>query len=142
RMRGSLLGREQAGSEPSVDRRLRDAELVGGLLDGEQVAGGAWWWRGGDPVLGAQVRDARLVERQAGAGAAALLVEDRGDLLITRVGSQLADQVDRVLAGPVALGSAPDERHGQLGVRGAFPDDLNLGSAWLLVDRDDHFADQ
>ena len=36
---GGLLGREQAGSEPSIDRRLRDAELGRGLLDGEQVAG-------------------------------------------------------------------------------------------------------
>ena len=96
----------------------------------------------GIPCFDADGRDAWLVERQAGAGAAALLVEDRGDLLIAGVRGELADQLDRVLAGAVALGPALDQRHGQLGPGAAFPDDLHLGTARLLVDRDDHLGDQ
>ena len=47
---------------------------------------------------------ARSGERQAGAGAAALVVEDRGDLLVGVVRGEPADQLDRVLAGmPVAV---------------------------------------
>ncbi len=91
-VRGGLLGGEQPGAEPSVDRRLRDTELARGLLDGEQAAVGVGWWRSRDPVLDAKGRDAWLVERQAGSGASALLVEDRRDLLIAGVGGELADE--------------------------------------------------
>src|SRR5581483_9911757 len=72
----------------------------------------------------------------------ALLVEDRSDLLVTGVSSELADQLDRVLAGAVALGAALDQRHGQLGPGAALPDDLDLRPARLLVDGHDHFADE
>ena len=47
--------------------------------------------------------DARVGERQAGAGAAALAVEDRGDLVVGVVLGEPADQLDRVLAEQVAV---------------------------------------
>jgi hypothetical protein len=102
RVRGRLLGREQPGPQPSIDRRLCDAEFARCLLDREDAAVGVRWWRRCDVVLLADVLDAWLGEQQAGAGAAALLVEDRCDLVVRVMLGEPADQLDSVLgcAGP------------------------------------------
>jgi hypothetical protein len=39
---GRLLAREQTFTQPAVDRCGRDAELIGGVLDGEGLAVGVW----------------------------------------------------------------------------------------------------
>ena len=72
----------------------------------------------------------------------ALLVEDRCDLLVAGVRGELADQLDGVLAGAVALRTATDQRNGQLGARAAFPDDLDVRPPRLLGDSDDYLADE
>jgi len=125
-LRGGLLARQQPGSEPPVDRGGGDAELACGLLDREQIAVGVRRWRGADPVLLAQELHAWVGEWQAGAGASALLVEDRGDLAVIAVPGEPADQIDCVLWGARALNAAVHERHRELGASAALPTDLDL----------------
>ena len=93
-------------------------------------------------MLLADVLDARLVERQAGAGQSPLLVEDRGDLLIRAVLGEPVRSARRCPRGAVALGAAVVERHLKLGAGAALPDDLELGAARILFDGHDHLADQ
>ena len=76
--------------------------------------------------------DARLGEWQAGAGAAALPVEDRGDLLVGVVLGEPTDQLDRVLAeswrsGPRALSLTASSA-----ARAALPGDLDLRLSLLV----------
>jgi hypothetical protein len=107
RVRGGLLSWQHASAQPSIDRRRGDTELARGLRDAEQAAVAIGCRGDGDPEFGPQGSDARLVEHQAGAGPAALFVQDRRDLAVIGVSSEPADQVDRVLVGAVALGPAP-----------------------------------
>jgi hypothetical protein len=58
------------------------------------------------------------------------------------VSGQLADQLDRVLGGAVALGSAAVEPHLELRAGDALPDDLELGASLRLVHHHDHLADE
>jgi hypothetical protein len=103
---------------------VRDAELVGCLGDREDAAAGVWW---GAPL---------------GSGQASLLTQDRGDLVVGVVRSELADQLDRVLAGARGLGAAANERDLQLGMGAALPDDLDLGTPRVLSYGDDDLADE
>ena len=64
---------------------------------------GRWWRRGGDAGALAGGADAAFGEGEAGAGAAALAGEDRGDLAVGVMGGEAADQLDRVLGQPAAF---------------------------------------
>ena len=86
--------------------------------------------------------DARLGERQAGAGPPALPVEDRGDLPVGVMDCEPADQLDRVLVGAVTLGAATDQLDAELAARAALPEDLDLGDVLRAADGDDDLADQ
>ena len=79
----------------------RDAEVVGGLADGEQLAVGRVGGRlvGGDAAVAAQAADDDRGEALAGGGAAALAVEDAGDRGVVVVGGEPFEQRDRVLVG-------------------------------------------
>src|ERR1017187_4776426 len=97
---------------------------------------------GSDPVLLADVLDTRLGERQAGPGAAALLVEDRSDLTVTTMSGKPPDQIDCVLRGARALHATMHERDSKLGARTALPTDLDLRVARHLGHGHDDLADQ
>ncbi len=58
------------------------------------------------------------------------------------VRGELADQLDRVLAGASGLGAAANERDSQLGMGAALPDDLDLGAPGVLSYGDDDLADE
>ena len=114
-----------------------------GALDREQFAGGIGGWGGWDAGASAHAADARFGERQAGAGLVSLAAEDRGDLPVGLVLGQAADQVQRVLGGSIALELAGNsQRDAQFGPRAAFPLHLHVGAAFVVVDGDDHLADQ
>ena len=79
------------------------AELARRLLDREQLAGGVRWRGGWDAGASADAADACFGERQAGAGQPSLAAEDPGDLPVGVVLGEAADQLDRVLGGPILL---------------------------------------
>ena len=98
RARGDLLAGEQPFAQPATDRRGRHAAAWRPPARSMTVSlsgsgGGATGMPGAlpDPL------HARRGERQAGAGAPALAVEDRRDLLVGVMHGEPADQVDRVL---------------------------------------------
>ena len=138
-----MLAGDESGLEPAEDGGGGDAELVGGLADGEQFAVGRVGWRlvCGDVAVAAQAADDDRGEPFAGGGAAALAVEDPGDLAVVVVGGEPADQVDRCprrCGRRLRLG----QRDGELGDRAAFPADRERRAALLAVDVDDDFLDQ
>ena len=141
-VRCGLLAGQQAGFEPAVDRAVGDAELDGGLLDREEVAGGIGRRRGGDLVALAHVLDARFGEQQPGAGPAALLVKDRRDLPVWVMGRERPDELHGAFGSACALRPATHERDLQVGARTALPGDLDLCAARVFADGDDDFADQ
>jgi len=98
---GVLLAGDEPGLEPAEDRGCGDAELVGGFADGEQFAVGRLGRRlvCGDVAVAAQPADDDRGEPLAGGGAAALAVEDPGDLPVVVVGGEACQQRDRVLVG-------------------------------------------
>jgi hypothetical protein len=83
--------------KPAADRKVRHAELGGCAPDRDQLAVGVRCWRGGDAGAESSALDSRARESQSLAGAAALLVEDRSDLVVGVVLSEPADQLDRAL---------------------------------------------
>jgi hypothetical protein len=54
---GGLLAGQQPVPEPAADRERRDAELLGGVLDRDEL--GVWVWRGRGGDAGAKARLAR-----------------------------------------------------------------------------------
>ena len=76
-----LLAADEPGLQPAEDRGGGDAEFVGGLADGEQLAVGRLGGRlvRGDAAVAAQPADDDRGEPLAAGGAAALAVEDPGD---------------------------------------------------------------
>jgi hypothetical protein len=77
-----LLGGQQSVVEPAADRGRREAELVRCLLDRDGLAVGVDRWRDRYPCALADAAHPGFAEWQTGAGAPALLVEDRGDLAV------------------------------------------------------------
>ena len=114
--RGVLFAADEAGLEPAEDGGGGDAEFVGGFADGEQLAVGWFgrWFVCGDVAVAAQAADDDRGEPFAGGGAAALPVEDPGDLAVVVVGGEPADQLDGVLVG-ADRGLWFGERDGELG---------------------------
>jgi hypothetical protein len=115
-----LLAGDEPGLQPAVKRGRGDAELVGGLADGEQLAVGGLLGRlvGGDVAVAAQPADDDRGEPLAGGGAAALAVEDRGDPRVVVVRGEPFQERDCVLAG-ADRGPWLWERDGELGERPA-----------------------
>jgi len=140
---GVLLAGDEPGLQPAKDRGGGDAELVGGLADGEKVAVGrlGWWLVCGDVAVAAQTADDDLGEPLAGGGAAALAVEDLGDCGVVVVGSEPREQRDRVLVGADRWLVAR-QCDGELGDRAAFPADRDAGAVLFAVDVEDDFLDQ
>ena len=121
---GVLFAADEAGLEPAEDGGGGDAEFVGGFADGQQLAVGRLGGRlvRGDAAVAAQAADDDRGEALAGGGAAALAVEDPGDLAVVVVGGEPVDQRDRVLVG-ADRGLWLGERDGELGDRAAAPAD-------------------
>src|SRR5215212_6880106 len=135
---GVLLAGDEPGLQPAKQRGGGDAELVGGLADGEQLAVG-WLDRrlvGGDASVAAQAADDDLGEPLAGGGAAALAVEDPGDRGVVVVRGEPGEQRDRVLVG-ADRGLRLGERNGELGDRAAPPADRDGRAALLALDVED-----
>ena len=80
RVRGGLLARQQAGAQPPVDRGVVTPSSPAACSIVHRSLSGSGGGAARISCLLADALDTRLGERQAGAGAAALLVEDRGDL--------------------------------------------------------------
>src|SRR5215217_5910278 len=140
---GVLLAGDEPGLQPAKQRGGGDAELVGGLAHGEQLAVG-WLDRrlvGGDASVAAQAADDDLGEPLAGGGAAALAVEDPGDRGVVVVRGEPGEQRDRVLVG-ADRGLRLGERNGELGDRAAPPADRDGRAALLALDVEDDFLDQ
>ena len=127
--RGLLAG-QQAVVEPAADGVARETpSSVAACVDRDAVSRVRVRWRGGgDAGALAGGADAAVGERQPGAGAAALAGEDRGDLAVGVMLGEAADQLDRVLGQPAALGAAGVERDAEFGARAAFPADLDVGA--------------
>ena len=92
-------------------------------------------------AVAAQAADDDRGEPLAGGGAAALAVEDPGDLAVVVVGGEPLEQRDRVLVG-ADRGLRLGERDGELGDRAAFPADRDRRAALSPVGIDRHFLDQ
>ena len=103
--------------------------------------GSARWLVCGDLTVAAQAADDDRGEPFAGGGAAALPVEDPGDLAVVVVGGEPADQHDGVLVG-ADRGLRFGERDRELGDRAAFPSDGEQRAALFALEGDDHFLDQ
>src|SRR5215211_838927 len=140
---GVLFATDEAGLEPAVQGGGGDAELVGGLADGQQLAVGRLGGRlvGGDLAIAAQAADDDHGEPLAGGAAAALAVEDAGDRGVVVVGGEALQQRDRVLVG-ADRGLRLGERDDQFGDRAAFPADRDRRAALFTHDVEDHFLDQ
>ena len=120
-----------------------DAESGGGFADGEQLSVG-WlgrWLVGGDVAVASQPAYDDCGESLAGRGAAALAVEDPGDLGVGVVRAKLLQQCDCVLVG-ADRGLSFWECDGELGDRACLPADGECRAALLTVGVDDHFLDQ
>jgi hypothetical protein len=131
RVGGGLLAGEQGVPEPAADRKRRDAELAGGVLDRHDFAGGIWRRRRGDACALAGGLHACAGERKAMAGASPLAVEDRGDLLVGMVSGEPADQVDRVLGELVGRPETFDPKPGPKSpVRTGFLDAVPVEHFW------------
>ena len=98
---GVLFAGDESVLQPAEDGGGRDAELVGGLADGQQLAVGrvGGGLVGGDVAVAAQAADDDRGEPLAAGGAAALAVEDPGDRAVVVVDGEPLDQLDRVLVG-------------------------------------------
>ena len=109
---GDLLAGDEAVVDPAVQGRGGDAELLGGVGDGEQFAFGrvGVGLVAGDVVVVAQGLYAGGGEGQAAGGAAALPVEDPGDLRVGVVDGEAADQVDGVLVGADRVAGGAGQR--------------------------------
>jgi hypothetical protein len=146
RMRQGALGVVcSPGSSPSLSqRRIVNVETPSCLAASWIVTSSVFGSGGGAAGMPARKRalHARAGERQAGSGASALTVEDRGDLLVGVMDGESADQVDRVLAelGWPAAGAV--EADLQLGAGAALPEHLDVGAVLAAVDRHDDLADQ
>jgi hypothetical protein len=140
RVRGALLGWQESLAQPAADGRGRDPEPDGGFGDRDHFAVGVGPRRGRDAGGVAHMPDARLGEREAGAGPPSLLGEDRGDLAVGVVLGEAADQRDRVLVGAVALRAAAVEADLEFAACPALPDELERGEALGLAHGHDHLA--
>jgi hypothetical protein len=85
---GVLLAGDESGLQPAEQGGWGDAELLGGLMDGEQLAVERLLGRlvGGNVAVLAQTLDDAAGEPLACGGAAALAVEDRSDRRVVVVG--------------------------------------------------------
>src|SRR5919106_480263 len=102
-----LFTDDDAGSEPAVQRRRRDAEDRGGLLDGEQFAVSALGERlaPGDVAVAAQTSDVQRREALPAGGAFALAIEDAGDDGIGVMRGETANEGEAVFVGSNARGT-------------------------------------
>src|SRR3954447_21726482 len=95
---GDLLTVEQSVTQPAADRPGRDAELLRGLVDGDELA--AVGLAGGGRDAGALARspDAGCGPGQAGAGPVAVSGQQRGDLRVIVAAGEAAQELDDVVA--------------------------------------------
>jgi hypothetical protein len=140
---GVLLAGDESGLQPAEDGGRRDAELIGGFVDGPQFAVGRLG-RGlvcGDGSVAAQAADDDRGEPLAAGGAAALAVEDPGDGAVVVVGGESLDELDCVLVG-ARLWLGLGERDSEFGDRAALPADRQRCAAGLASEVDGDVLDQ
>jgi len=106
---GDLFASDEPVAEPAMQRRWSEAEVLGGLLDREQLS--FLGIRGGnvtrDAVVVAERLDAPGDEGQSGGGGSVLAVQDACDHVIGVVHRQAAHQRDGVFVGCGSAGGSP-----------------------------------
>ena len=127
-----LVGAEQSGVVPGLDRAGVNAESVGGLGDGEQTAGAQPVVVAGEVVGAADVQDDVGGEGLAGAGVPAAGVELLGGLGVGVSVEQAVEQLEGVGVGLAGLPGVERDRDRQAGGLPAAEADVQVDLVGLV----------